>query len=684
MGSKKKRPAADPAMSTVREMFQRNLHVTNTVQRRSKSDIITKFDLTEKFYVRRIKAVCNLLPEMQKRYAAKYPSINIGQEFADVASTPLISYDIIDKESYLCMGAAIWMLDQIWEAHQIQELCDLLPEDCDDVGMLEVYDTRYSYELMERMLWVIQNRYGNTDRYVVPKNILSKREDSAFHDILALIPEESISMAVEQLKLKFWKWADCYFEALNPLFQKGVKLDETIKRLSKEIDEANSRKAVKNPASLHLPLSSPLPLLNDDSLNSPKMQTEMLMRRLDKLEEENEKIRHQIGDFHFTSIQAAIMGKKRVAECVGEEYADSFYNFPIEDPYEMCFAILYLLDQDDDYAWTYSFMAAVICRAATMLPWGYDRYDEPYDGFWFDDDEWIPPVPMNPEWYETLYTGDAYDDGEEPHDVSIAQIVYQNTGALLPRDMHRFDDAFRPLKKKGLKPSQAGMVCALMDVLGEASRQRQFTPSDPIFDDEDDPEWVNDIMQLMKSNSAKEESNSANAENEKLKKELAQLKEQAKKANYALSRENREMKEKLEKAGQEANEMAQELADLREIVFNQQVGAVEEKQENTKIKFPYHTTRRLIAFGGHDSFLREIKFKLPDVRFVGEDISSPEIIRRADVVWIQTNCIGHKSYYNIIDLARKYGRKVRYFKYASATKCAEQVVEEEENAEGRR
>ena len=56
---------------------------------------------------------------------------------------------------------------------------------------------------------------------------------------------------------------------------------------------------------------------------------------------------------------------------------------------------------------------------------------------------------------------------------------------------------------------------------------------------------------------------------------------------------------------------------------------------------------------------------------------SPEIIRRADVVWIQTNCIGHKSYYNIIDLARRYDRKVRYFKYASASKCAEQIVEEE-------
>ena len=52
----------------------------------------------------------------------------------------------------------------------------------------------------------------------------------------------------------------------------------------------------------------------------------------------------------------------------------------------------------------------------------------------------------------------------------------------------------------------------------------------------------------------------------------------------------------------------------------------------------------------------------------------------ADVVWIQTNCIGHNTYYNVIDLVRRYGRKVRYFKYASAVKCAEQVAEEEEKS----
>ena len=37
--------------------------------------------------------------------------------------------------------------------------------------------------------------------------------------------------------------------------------------------------------------------------------------------------------------------------------------------------------------------------------------------------------------------------------------------------------------------------------------------------------------------------------------------------------------------------------------------------------------------------------------------------------------------YIIIELARKYNRRVRYFAYASATKCAEQVVAEEENTD---
>ena len=165
------------------------------------------------------------------------------------------------------------------------------------------------------------------------------------------------------------------------------------------------------------------------------------------------------------------------------------------------------------------------------------------------------------------------------------------------------------------------------------------------------------------------------AENERLRKELAQLREQNKKQLYDAGRENRELKEQLRVAAQEKEENVQELADLREIVFNHQLE--QEEVEEAKISFPCRTKLRAVVFGGHDSWLREIKFKLPDVRFYGENLSSPDIIRKADVVWIQTNAIAHKSFYGIIDLCRRYNKKVRYFKYASAAKCAEQVIEDE-------
>ena len=388
------------------------------------------------------------------------------------------------------------------------------------------------------------------------------------------------------------------------------------------------------------------------------------------LEEKRKKAEHRIYNLHFVSLSAGVHGKKQIAECVGDDFAEAFCNFRIDDPYEICFAILYLLDQDDDYAWVYSFMTAVVCRAAAMLPWGLELYSEMDDGIWFQDNEWIEPKPFDPEWYETKYAGELYEDDDDPHDVSLAQLVYQYTGAVLPRDMNRFDGLKKELRAKGLKPSQVSTLCAMMNVIGEVSRQRfDFSK----YADQDDWDDCDVEEEAVTEDLA--------SENEKLKAELAKLRKQAKEANYNLSRENRELKDQLEKMEAGAGELRQELADLREVVFNQQNGAEEEKAEESKISFPYHTSRRLVAFGGHDSWLREIKSKLPDVRFMSDDISSPEIIKRADVVWIQTNCIGHKSYNIIIDLARKYSRKVRYFAYASATKCAEQIVEEEENTD---
>ena len=92
--------------------------------------------------------------------------------------------------------------------------------------------------------------------------------------------------------------------------------------------------------------------------------------------------------------------------------------------------------------------------------------------------------------------------------------------------------------------------------------------------------------------------------------------------------------------------------------------------------YPYHTKKRTVIFGGHRTFLRELRKMLPGLKYV--NISNygfnVDIIRNAEVVWVQTNCISHTQYARILKAVRTHNIQLRYFSYASARKCAEQIV----------
>ena len=110
MANKKKNASANPNLDTVKDVFRKNRHITNRIQQKT---VFEATDLSEEYYARRIKAVMHLLPEMKKRYAAKYPEMDMVSEFAEAASFPSITYDIIDWQMDVCLGAAVWLLDRI-------------------------------------------------------------------------------------------------------------------------------------------------------------------------------------------------------------------------------------------------------------------------------------------------------------------------------------------------------------------------------------------------------------------------------------------------------------------------------------------------------------------------------------------------------------------------------------------
>lgn len=664
MANRKKHSATNPERDRVKEIFRQNIQIAKKLRRDGYFDTMAMYDLSEKYCTRRVEAVTRLIPEMRKRYVEQYPDMDIAEEFAEIASTLNTTYDELDACFLLCQGAAIWMLDQIVESAGTVELCRLLSEFDNTIDIPEVYDTRYAPNLITKMICMLLCRYGEDDKNVIPSSYFTRQdENSIFDEILTLIPENAKSTAAENLQRKYWEWADLYFEALYPVVQSNNALHKRMERFENELKELTARNLSRRAQNTALSLLLPEKVFNDDVY---RRQEEILRieNRMEELTEAAGNMSDQLHEYRYSSVQIDMMDRQSVLEYMAPEIVDKMLAFPIEDPYEICFALLYLLNQDDDCVWSYSFMLAVVSRAAAMLPWSGAVFNESNDGYWYNNDEKIPPQPLDSEWYERKYIGDRDATGRRD-DVNLAQLVYQYTGVIVPRNTRRYDGAAKKLRKNGLKPSQASMLCAVMNILGEASRQQKYLPDGTTAE-------TSPIEPAAAEQAAEE--------NAQLKRELTQLKAQMKKINHDLSQENAILQDKLSKAEKASAAMAQELTDLREIVFNQQRSVPQEKEEPAKIAFPYRTDRRVIAFGGHDSWLREIKFKVPDVRFMGEDISSAEVIRRADVVWIQTNCIGHNTYYNVIDLVRRYGRKVRYFKYASAVKCAEQVAEEEEKS----
>ncbi len=162
----------------------------------------------------------------------------------------------------------------------------------------------------------------------------------------------------------------------------------------------------------------------------------------------------------------------------------------------------------------------------------------------------------------------------------------------------------------------------------------------------------------------------AKRENEALRNELAALRKKSRK-------EESEREEERRISIQEHRE----LADLRELVFCKEQGEEpeEESAASAQVVLPYSVRKKTVVFGGHESFRKAIKPLLPDVRFVdaGRSTFSPDLVRNADVVWLQTNRMSHSQFYQIAALCRGAGIQMRYFTSASAEKCAVQLAEED-------
>lgn len=670
---------------------------------------------------RRVSATVALLDEAKEKLYDLCPDVpelfSFEEDWYEQNLLPIPAYDYNERFSHSAMAAAIWILDHLRDQGAMWEIYKHFPEDeqvYDDMDVPDIWDASHEDSALMGMLWIIQNRNEglSTEKPSGKKtteplnrvymdlptaqmqNLQEATGRTRYGSILALIPSEEIDAAANYYIEKFWDLLTRWYKSRHVYVKREIELDqedillaERAKALVNDLTKMREGMNYKGNKPVVLQrVQNPLNLANTLTPSFDEDRKQMLLKasQLDADEEKRKRKENEllfdlhrftdtIGDFNT-------MPYSSMVHAYGEEVAQIWKDFTIEDPYSIIFGFLFLLDQGYDLPWLYQGSVALVSLASNTLPWRYGDYEGEKEGIWDHYDDTVQDyvwgykkanlpkrikLPELEDWYAMDYVDHQEQDERYQDTYNLSQIIYEITGGIMPRNLKRYETALLDLERYGITGKKAThplLYC--MAMLGEVShRSRVFHISQHLTDLKE-PEKVDtekspeDLEQIIK--------------------ELRQENKKLQQTSHDIHREARDIKRRMAELEEQIAGERQELKDLRELVFNQHEEIYYEDTEVGKIDFPYNAAKRIVVFGGHDSWAREIKQKLPNVRFIDRTMQpNAELIRRADIVWIQTNSLSHAYYYKIIDEVRKYHVPVRYFSYASALKCAEQVAEED-------
>ncbi len=333
--------------------------------------------------------------------------------------------------------------------------------------------------------------------------------------------------------------------------------------------------------------------------------------------------------------------------------------FSLQDPYAVCAAYVVLDQEGDLLANLNTLTAAVLSCAERQLPWYFSDTPPSLSGTTGD-----PPDYRLRYVYQT--SAEVPDPDLEGQLLSEPQLFYLASGCLLPRDGLAPDKIETWLVRQGLPAERAEVLSFAAAMAAKAGEARAME------------EWGSTKPSRPEPAPAPPAAEPGDAAAER----IAELNRQLKAARAALhevEQSARQLREQLQEEEKRALQDRMELSGLRDTLFHmKQDQDPEEWIPEKEIQFPWQVRRRVLIFGGHDTWSKAIRPLLPGARFFDRE-SLPDLnaIKGADVVWIQSNALSHKFYYRIIDTARKEDIPVRYFGFASARKCAEQLVENE-------
>lgn len=677
---------------------------------------------------RRKKAVLYYLPRVIGRYP-NYPGAQqgvpnlIGQHWIRL-NYHNNSLAMLEQDMHILFAASIWILDQVMEDFEKRSaMFSILPKDemlLEDLYLMDAWSPDFSEDLVTSVEYVLHHR--NEDIHAIEKDpyknpyvltdvVTAKRENKqavpsreSFEKMISLIPEKKVQEACLRFKEKFWQWVDDFFGGMEALDDETCKVIDKVNqhvrrhnRVAAELENAAEeveRQSKKNPFPAGpFRIDQPIP-------NTRNQLFTQIQERMEKLEQIDQHFGESLGEmeeclrkrlWYISEISDLGRLSSDCGETYGDAVAERYQIFSGFDPFEFCFALVYLIDQQDELVWLTGAISGFMAAVGMALPWGFYEYDEFQDPIWNPDEEGSVHSRRRGKaevrWNDRVYL-DSSDDPYDHYERSLAQIIYEDTGCLLPRNLQRYEGHRKELSRWGIKGKDAAMVLACMNLLSTAKRQDEaFNLKPRMMSDMS----VLDELEKKSENKRDSEENLRALSREKLEEMIREFRKDAQsysRSIHLMEQNLRHLKREKERQEKEAAVEHQELVSLRELLFRADLGGEAETESSdlfAETELPYSVQNPILIFGGHDSWSKAIRPLLKgNVRFIGKDENFDlGIISRTSIIWVQPNAISHSQYYRMIDEARRLRKQVKYFSFASAEKCAMQIVQEELGSMGK-
>lgn len=626
----------------------------------SKNQLQEHYDFTTARMNQRIQATVKYRDKAVKLLADKLSQKEAEELFA--YSNCLIlrgGYNAVDHNRLITLAAAVWILDQLNLQGCLQKAFPHLPEvDEDEVLCPYVVHPQYEQELICSMVKLLLYRnhdrcsgfnLGKHESTLVTESLQRGELRNDFEAVIALLDRDAIAQAVGKYENKVWEFYGLAIPAAN-------LVDKAYERLKQELESLQ-----KIPAAPDIPACMVRPNL-------------MLLPQNDELEKKAEYLRRKLRRFEttgtFTEFGLANSREKTAksfSDAIGKQLAEKLIDFSVDDPFEMAFALFYLLDTGSDIPWLFY---GSICVAYTLV----DQL--PFDTKLAKVGEMELQPELNRGLYAHRFSGYRWDDmqdcRQEPVQrdkaTNLAQLLYENAYAIYPRVTGSLPQLDQYFVDMGLgDPGQREAYQLLLYLLRSGNDRSEslrafWWERQAVTDEPEGTEETEDISLLHKQY-----------------KELLQRNSELRMALHEETRRKKQILKDIYQVQNDNERLRQELADLRNLIFSQQAEMPPQIEESHAVQFPVKTSRRIVSFGGHPNWIRDMKALLPDVAyFSAEVIPNKDILRNADVVWVQTQYISHAAFYRIVS-ALGQNTQLRYFSSKSARSCAEQLVYAERN-----